>query len=48
MLAFEGAERAQFLLEELSAEALRQGTPLPYSANTPYLNTMGACNLVVV
>ena len=40
VLAFEGAERAQFLLEELSAEALRQGTPLPYSANTPYLNTI--------
>src|ERR671927_425648 len=40
VLAFEGAERAHFLLSELVAEARRQGTPVPYSANTPYLNTI--------
>ncbi|HJS84006.1 MAG TPA: pyruvate dehydrogenase (acetyl-transferring), homodimeric type [Acetobacteraceae bacterium] len=40
VLAFEGAERAQFLLEELADEARRQGAPVPYSANTPYLNTI--------
>ncbi|HYZ24774.1 MAG TPA: pyruvate dehydrogenase (acetyl-transferring), homodimeric type [Rhodopila sp.] len=40
VLAFEGADRAQFLLENLAEEARRQGAPLPYSANTPYLNTI--------
>jgi pyruvate dehydrogenase E1 component len=40
VLAFEGAERAQFLLEELAAEARRQGAPVPFSATTPYLNTI--------
>ncbi|MGH9117107.1 MAG: pyruvate dehydrogenase (acetyl-transferring), homodimeric type [Acidimicrobiales bacterium] len=40
VVAFEGAERAGFLLGELSREAGRQGTPVPYSANTPYLNTI--------
>ena len=40
VLAFEGAERAQFLLGELADEARRQGAPVPYSANTPYLNTI--------
>ena len=40
VLAFEGAERAHFLLHELMVEARRQGAPVPYSANTPYLNTI--------
>jgi pyruvate dehydrogenase E1 component len=40
VLAFEGAERAQYLLAELVTEARRQGAPVPYSANTPYLNTI--------
>ena len=40
MLAFEGPERAHFLLTELMGEARRQGAPVPYSANTPYLNTI--------
>ena len=40
VLAFEGPERAQFLLEELADEARRQGASIPYSANTPYLNTI--------
>jgi pyruvate dehydrogenase E1 component len=40
VLAFEGAERANFLLGELIGEARRKGAPVPYSANTPYLNTI--------
>jgi pyruvate dehydrogenase E1 component len=40
VLEFEGADRAGFLLEELVDEARRNGTPVPYSANTPYLNTI--------
>src|SRR6478735_7698370 len=40
VLAFEGPERARFLLGELMGEARRQGAPVPYSANTPYLNTI--------
>ncbi|MBV9782685.1 MAG: pyruvate dehydrogenase (acetyl-transferring), homodimeric type [Acidisphaera sp.] len=40
VLAFEGSDRAQFLLEQLADEARRKGAPVPYSANTPYLNTI--------
>ena len=40
VLEFDGADRAGFLLEELIKEARRNGTPVPYSANTPYLNTI--------
>ena len=40
VLEFEGADRAGFLLAELTAEARRNGAPVPYSANTPYLNTI--------
>jgi pyruvate dehydrogenase E1 component len=40
VLALEGAERAAFLMQELADEARRQGAPVPYSANTPYLNTI--------
>jgi pyruvate dehydrogenase E1 component len=40
VLEFEGAERAHFLLGEIVAEAGRQGAPVPYSANTPYLNSI--------
>src|SRR5919204_4938284 len=40
VLAFEGAQRAQFLLQEVLTEARRKGAPVPYSANTPYLNTI--------
>jgi pyruvate dehydrogenase E1 component len=35
VLEFEGGERAHFLLSHIFAEARRQGTPVPYSANTP-------------
>jgi pyruvate dehydrogenase E1 component len=40
VLAFEGPERAEFLLEKLTDEARRHGAPVPYTANTPYLNTI--------
>jgi pyruvate dehydrogenase E1 component len=40
VLEFEGPERAYFLLDELVAESRRKGVPTPYSANTPYLNTI--------
>jgi pyruvate dehydrogenase E1 component len=40
VLEFEGTDRAYFLLDELIQEARRNGAPVPYSANTPYLNTI--------
>ena len=40
VLAFDGSARAEFLLGELVDEARRKGAPVPYSANTPYLNTI--------
>jgi pyruvate dehydrogenase E1 component len=40
VLAFEGPERVHFLLSEIVTEARRQGASVPYSANTPYLNTI--------
>jgi pyruvate dehydrogenase E1 component len=40
VLAFEGTDRARFLLGELAAEGRRRGAPAPYSATTPYLNTI--------
>ncbi len=40
VLAQEGTERAHFLLEKLVAKARSSGAYLPYSANTPYLNTI--------
>ena len=40
VLAFEGTERARFLLGELATEGRRRGAPAPYSATTPYLNTI--------
>ena len=40
VIEFDGADRAEFLLEELNGEARRNGVPVPYSANTPYLNTL--------
>jgi pyruvate dehydrogenase E1 component len=38
--AVDGPERAGFLLEHLLHHARRRGHPVPYSANTPYLNTL--------
>jgi pyruvate dehydrogenase E1 component len=40
VLAFEGADRAFHLLEEVTAQARRKGARVPYSATTPYLNTI--------
>ncbi len=40
VLVFDGADRATFLLDELLSGARRSGVPVPYSANTPYLNTI--------
>jgi pyruvate dehydrogenase E1 component len=40
VVVFDGAERATFLLDELLDGARRSGVPVPYSANTPYLNTI--------
>jgi pyruvate dehydrogenase E1 component len=40
VLAFEGAERAFHLLDEVISEARRKGARVPYSATTPYLNTI--------
>jgi pyruvate dehydrogenase E1 component len=40
VLEFEGAERVHFLLDELISEGRRRGAPVPYSPNTPYLNTI--------
>src|SRR3954452_1595691 len=36
----EGQDRAAYLLDELIGRARRWGTPVPYSANTPYINTI--------
>jgi pyruvate dehydrogenase E1 component len=40
VLDFEGAERAHHLLDELISQGRRRGAPVPYSPNTPYLNTI--------
>jgi pyruvate dehydrogenase E1 component len=40
VMTFEGTDRAFFLLDEVIAEARRLGAPVPYSATTPYLNTI--------
>src|ERR687884_594742 len=40
VLEFEGPERAQFLLDQVLAEARRKGAPVPVALNTPYLNTI--------
>src|ERR1700752_5069432 len=40
VIEFDGADRAEFLLDGLIGEARRTGVLVPYSANTPYLNTI--------
>jgi pyruvate dehydrogenase E1 component len=40
VLEFEGTERAEQLLDSLLAEGRRRQVPVPYSAATPYLNTI--------
>ena len=39
-MEFDGPDRAAFLLEELLGEARRHAVPVPFSANTPYVNTI--------
>ena len=36
----EGSERLHFLLERLTAKARELGVPLPFNANTPYVNSI--------
>ena len=38
----EGAERAQYLLDQLVEKARRNGAYLPFTANTAYCNTIPA------
>jgi pyruvate dehydrogenase E1 component len=40
VIEVEGQDRAAFLIDELLGRARRRGTPVPYSASTPYLNTI--------
>ena len=40
VIEVEGQDRAAFLLDELTGRARALGTAIPYSANTPYLNTI--------
>jgi pyruvate dehydrogenase E1 component len=40
VLEVEGPERAHFLLEQVIDGARRKGAPVPYSATTPYINTI--------
>jgi pyruvate dehydrogenase E1 component len=35
-----GPERARFLLSQLKHKAVRQGVEIPFTANTPYINTI--------
>ena len=42
VLENQGPERVSFLLAELSAAAHRGGVELPFTATTPYVNTIGA------
>jgi pyruvate dehydrogenase E1 component len=36
-----GGERARFLIGQLQNRALTRGVSIPFSANTPYINTLG-------
>jgi pyruvate dehydrogenase E1 component len=40
VVEFDGADRAAFLLQQLHEEARQHAVPVPYSANTAYLNTI--------
>ena len=40
VIEVEGPERAHYLLHRVMDGARQKGTPVPYSANTPYLNTI--------
>jgi pyruvate dehydrogenase E1 component len=40
VLQHEGQRRASFLLTQLEEKAMRNGVELPFTANTPYINTI--------
>jgi pyruvate dehydrogenase E1 component len=40
VLQAEGEERGQFLLSQLKNKAVRSGVEIPFTANTPYINTI--------
>src|SRR5438105_7149115 len=40
VLQSQGLERAQYLLSELKDKAVREGVLIPFTANTPYINTI--------
>lgn len=40
VVTVKGPERAQYLLEQLKSYAEKQGLKVPFSANTPYINTI--------
>ncbi len=40
VIAMEGSERASFLIETLLETARQSGLDIPFSANTPYINTI--------
>jgi pyruvate dehydrogenase E1 component len=42
VLATQGPERARFLLSQLKHKAHRSGVEVPFTANTPYINTIPA------
>ena len=42
VLQTEGPARASFLLSQLKHKAVRNGVEIPFTANTPYINTIPA------
>jgi pyruvate dehydrogenase E1 component len=42
VLEHQGPERARFLLTQLKRQAVRNGVEIPFTANTPYINTIPA------
>jgi pyruvate dehydrogenase E1 component len=40
VVEFDGVERAAYLLQQLHGEARRHAVPVPFTANTPYINTI--------
>jgi pyruvate dehydrogenase E1 component len=42
VLQSEGRSRARFLLGQLKDKAVREGVEIPFTANTPYINTISA------
>ncbi len=40
VLQSEGSDRARYLLSQLKQKAERSGVEIPFTANTPYINTI--------